>query len=78
MDKQKKTNRQPRNRLEEYAMIMDDLEQKQKQSEILFDRSVVTEIMLNEINKTLAMIFDLMAMSYNLFLAPMVKEEKPQ
>ena len=78
MDKQKKPNRQPRNRLEEYAMIMDDLEQKQKRSEILFDRSVVTEIMLNEINKTLAMMFDLMAMSYNLFLAPMVKEEKTQ
>ena len=74
MDKQKK----PHSRLEEYSMNMKDLEEKQKNCEIPLDRNVVTNIQLNELNITLCMIFDLLAMAYNLFLAPMVKEDKPQ
>ena len=74
MDKQKK----PHSRLEEYAMKMKDLEEKQKNCEIPLDRNVVTNIQLHELNVTICMIFDLMAMAYNIFLAPMVKEDKPQ
>ena len=74
MDKQKK----PHSRLEEYAMKMKDLEDKQKSSDIFFDRTIISNIQLHELNVTLCMIFDLLAMAYNLFLAPMVKEDKPQ
>ena len=68
MDKnQKKT---PRNRFEEYAMFMQDLEERQRESKLPLDRTVETNIMLNEVNKTLAMLFDLAAMVYNQNLAP--------
>ena len=78
MDKQKKPESRPHSRLEEYSMNMKALEDKQRSSDIFFDRTVITNIQLHELNTTLCMIFDLLAMSYNIFLAPHVKEEKPQ